>query len=352
MSNTAAAEALDASSGEGTEVEYNRSDVEQEEPKKINHPLKLDAYGFITNVDSNGRVTEIKPGVKKSRPMTVAESERKERREKKWRGQLASWNSTTMNTKRKNKKFIKRLRKGIPDSMRGRVWSLLSGGIKKPGYYEGIVKKTSDAMLSSCKKLIDEASAKTSPTTSESSFPAKDESNEVIEVDTDSEEDYIYSKIFTAIQDTIERDIHRTFPRHNLFYEAERSYGLAPSISDNEMNGGFCDPELAAMILNLESDIKITASGGAKERVTNHGNANQTPGGQAALRRVLRAYSYHDPDVGYCQGMNFIAGMFLTLMSEEEAFWLLVGTLKLGACSHYTLRVHLIECFLFYRRYE
>jgi hypothetical protein len=160
MSNTAAAEALDASSGEGTEVEYNRSDVEQEEPKKINHPLKLDAYGFITNVDSNGRVTEIKPGVKKSRPMTVAESERKERREKKWRGQLASWNSTTMNTKRKNKKFIKRLRKGIPDSMRGRVWSLLSGGIKKPGYYEGIVKKTSDAMLSSCKKLIDEASAK------------------------------------------------------------------------------------------------------------------------------------------------------------------------------------------------
>jgi hypothetical protein len=335
MSNTAAAEALDASSGEGTEVEYNRSDLEQEEPKptKMNHPLKLDAYGFITNVDSNGRVTEIKPGVKKTRPMTVVESERIEKREKKWQSQLASWNSTTMNSKRNNKKFIKRLRKGIPDSMRGRVWSLLSGGIKKPGYYEGIVKKTSDAMLSSCQQIIDsqkaqEASAKTSPTASESSFPAKDESTEVIEVDTDSEEDYIHSKNFTAIQDTIERDIHRTFPRHNLFYEAERSYGLVPSISDIDPKGGFCDPELAAIILNLESDIKITASGGAKERVTNHGNANQTPGGQAALRRVLRAYSYHDPDVGYCQGMNFIAGMFLTLMSEEEAFWLLVGTLR------------------------
>jgi hypothetical protein len=55
-------------------------------------------------------------------------------------------------------------------------------------------------------------------------------------------------------------------------------------------------------------------------------------GGQAALRRVLRAYSLYDREVGYCQGMNFIAGMFLTFVSEEEAFWLLVG--KTGVEKH------------------
>ena len=49
-------------------------------------------------------------------------------------------------------------------------------------------------------------------------------------------------------------------------------------------------------------------------------------GGQASLRRVLKAYSVYDREIGYCQGMNFIAGMFLTLMPEEESFWLLVGT--------------------------
>jgi hypothetical protein len=47
-------------------------------------------------------------------------------------------------------------------------------------------------------------------------------------------------------------------------------------------------------------------------------------GGQASLRRVLRAYSAYDAEVGYCQGMNFIAAMFITFMSEEESFWLLV----------------------------
>ena len=51
----------------------------------------------------------------------------------------------------------------------------------------------------------------------------------------------------------------------------------------------------------------------------------QEKGGQAALRRVLKAYSLFDREIGYCQGMNFIAGMFLTQVSEEESFWLLVG---------------------------
>ena len=42
------------------------------------------------------------------------------------------------------------------------------------------------------------------------------------------------------------------------------------------------------------------------------------------LRRVLRAYSQIDSEVGYCQGMNYIVATFLSIVSEEEAFWLLV----------------------------
>ena len=45
--------------------------------------------------------------------------------------------------------------------------------------------------------------------------------------------------------------------------------------------------------------------------------------GISTLRRVLVIYSWLNPEVGYCQSMNFIAALFLLFMDEEEAFWLL-----------------------------
>lgn len=45
--------------------------------------------------------------------------------------------------------------------------------------------------------------------------------------------------------------------------------------------------------------------------------------GQENLRRILHAYSRHDREVGYCQGMGFITAMLLTYMVEEEAFFTL-----------------------------
>uniref|UniRef100_A0A1B0GSA2 Growth hormone-regulated TBC protein 1 n=2 Tax=Mus TaxID=862507 RepID=A0A1B0GSA2_MOUSE len=45
---------------------------------------------------------------------------------------------------------------------------------------------------------------------------------------------------------------------------------------------------------------------------------------QKTLYNVLLAYGLHNPDVGYCQGMNFIAGyLILITKNEEESFWLL-----------------------------
>ncbi|GAA0162381.1 GTPase-activating protein [Lithospermum erythrorhizon] len=54
-----------------------------------------------------------------------------------------------------------------------------------------------------------------------------------------------------------------------------------------------------------------------------------TAEGHAALRRVLVAYSFRDSDVGYCQGMNYVAALLLLVMkTEEEAFWMLAYLLE------------------------
>lgn len=53
-----------------------------------------------------------------------------------------------------------------------------------------------------------------------------------------------------------------------------------------------------------------------------------------SLGRVLNAYANLNPEVGYCQGMNFVAGLlfrvtsplngYLSVEEEEEVFWLFV----------------------------
>ena len=43
---------------------------------------------------------------------------------------------------------------------------------------------------------------------------------------------------------------------------------------------------------------------------------------KTALRRILAAYALRNPSVGYCQGLNFVAGMLLTSgMEEEDTFY-------------------------------
>ncbi|KAL5546250.1 hypothetical protein UlMin_005937 [Ulmus minor] len=58
--------------------------------------------------------------------------------------------------------------------------------------------------------------------------------------------------------------------------------------------------------------------------------------GRNSLRRLLLAYARHKPSVGYCQAMNFFAGLLLLLMPEENAFWTLVGILDDYFEGYYT----------------
>ncbi|KPA81760.1 putative rab-like GTPase activating protein [Leptomonas pyrrhocoris] len=51
--------------------------------------------------------------------------------------------------------------------------------------------------------------------------------------------------------------------------------------------------------------------------------------GQQMLRNILRAYANHNPKVGYCQGMGFLAAtLILQIEEEEDAFWAFVGLME------------------------
>ncbi|CAF4753214.1 unnamed protein product [Pieris macdunnoughi] len=82
-----------------------------------------------------------------------------------------------------------------------------------------------------------------------------------------------YIKAKSACEKVIRRDIARTYPEHDFFKEKD---GL----------------------------------------------------GQEALFNVMKAYSLHDREVGYCQGSGFIVGLLLMQMPEEEAFAVLVKIMQ------------------------
>ena len=268
--------------------------------------LQLDRYGFITNIDSKGQVViGTYHGDESIKVPTFAEAQRIERREKKWNTALSTWdnkkypintnnnNAATAATEPKqqqqqqspekrggrkqqqqqqqsqsqqqnqapipNKVLIRRLRKGIPDSVRGRVWVALGGGVRKPGLYQEIVHKTSDAMLETYREMRElnhsasnqdplglvvvdadnkqqhgngkngtSTSNKTSSERSNTSPGKKTKSTTTVKtsakesISSSDSEDFATTRNFRSIQDTIERDIHRTYPRHNLFYEEDR----------------------------------------------------------------------------------------------------------------------------------
>uniref|UniRef100_A0A673NQA1 Death-associated protein kinase 2-like n=1 Tax=Sinocyclocheilus rhinocerous TaxID=307959 RepID=A0A673NQA1_9TELE len=46
------------------------------------------------------------------------------------------------------------------------------------------------------------------------------------------------------------------------------------------------------------------------------------------LRNVLLAFSWRNPDIGYCQGLNRLAAIALLYLDQEDAFWCLVAIVE------------------------
>lgn len=188
------------------------------EPGPTPSPKAVDRFGFFKQEQSNSP-----EGITKSR--STREKEKEERRIRKWRKMIGVGGSDWSHYEKRNPQVVKRrIRKGIPDCLRGLVWQLISGSrellLMNPGVYEQLV---------------------------------------------------IYETSASELE--IIRDISRTFPSHVFFQQR-------------------------------------------------HGP------GQRSLYNVLKAYSVYDREVGYVQGMGFLAGLLLLYMSEEDAFWLLVALLK------------------------
>lgn len=55
------------------------------------------------------------------------------------------------------------------------------------------------------------------------------------------------------------------------------------------------------------------------------------------LFTVLKLYAVLDPEVGYCQGMGFLAGIFLMYMGVEQALWMLSSVLRGPKWNFYSL---------------
>lgn len=63
------------------------------------------------------------------------------------------------------------------------------------------------------------------------------------------------------------------------------------------------------------------------------------------LQDVLLAFCIHNPNVGYCQGMNFLVAMALLFMDAQDAFWY---SLPAQLLSQNTLVLHIFGVFHIY----
>nr|XP_046249384.1 TBC1 domain family member 2B [Scatophagus argus] len=56
--------------------------------------------------------------------------------------------------------------------------------------------------------------------------------------------------------------------------------------------------------------------------------ASPSAAGIQKLRNVLMAFSWRNPDIGYCQGLNRLAAIALLYLDQQDAFWTLIAIVE------------------------
>ncbi|EFY91670.1 GTPase activating protein (Gyp3), putative [Metarhizium acridum CQMa 102] len=104
--------------------------------------------------------------------------------------------------------------------------------------------------------------------------------------------------------EAIERDLHRTFP-DNIQFKPSANFQSVPNSERS-------------------SQSTMTGSSGDESAPGPPPAASNEPPIITSLRRVLHAFSIYNPRIGYCQSLNFLAGLLLLFVeTEEQCFWLL-----------------------------
>ncbi len=74
-----------------------------------------------------------------------------------------------------------------------------------------------------------------------------------------------------------------------------------------------------------------------------------------ALKRILCAVVNNEQDMGYCQGLNYLAAtVYLNLGNEEDTFWMLTHLLRehkykamyAGELKRFKLSCYQLECIV------
>ena len=139
-------------------------------------------------------------------------------------------------------------------------------------------------------------------------------------------------RTFTVFERTETRN---SSPVSFLVGRTETHLKLTPSKTREHSSAS--DPETMAAV----SSVAAAATPHAPpERETSSSDPSpvgkQDPFGgyTGKLKNILHALSLFDPEVGYCQGINFITALLLVqssgsgVLEEEDVFWLLVSILR------------------------
>ena len=260
-----------------------------------------DRFGFYTDGARGGKQTSRRP----SRIQVFLET----KREQKWRKMLeqniiTSGGGTRMKEMSASQKKVlkRRVRKGIPNSVRSHAWWSLSGA---------------QSLLECCNKS-DEPYYNGLCTTAANIF----KHNNPVNLDEDhgrSSEEYavLHKHISENYKwdNVIKEDLTRTFPNHILF---DISVSNSKTIED----------------LSQKTKAKRTLV--ALQRLLRcYGLSNRQR--TELMAGVVEKTQSSDPSFryfGYTQGMNFIAGMFLSYMPEDQAFYMLKNVME---SEHYNM---------------